>query len=403
MTQGLGVFQEQVSKIADLGRYEDTYIAHVAEGETVVPMDVLDSNPRLKALLFNQMLSMGIDPERYIVGNELNSINPVTGQPEFFLKKIFKSAKKALKKIAPYAGTIAGIMGLGPAASALIGAGAPLLAGQGAGTALAGGLGGYGVGKAFGTGELGKKLPFQDLLNKNPNPYALAKDRSVNQSMFGQIKDNLGGTSTYKQNYLDRANQNATDTALSKTLDAVGVKDISEIKTQDQREAFDFFQKRFAAPIIPEKKPFFETTAGGLASVFGPMALGAAANYFDRDKDEDSKLDGSFYEVSPKNPFMFQGATIQRSASGGMMRDPNEIYYEDAYADGGLSSLDEFPRMNGQISGPGGPKDDLVPAMLSDGEFVMTARAVENAGGPQAMYNLMNRLDPDSSTGMGVM
>ena len=59
--------------------------------------------------------------------------------------------------------------------------------------------------------------------------------------------------------------------------------------------------------------------------------------------------------------------------------------------------------MNGQISGPGGPKDDLVPAMLSDGEFVMTARAVENAGGPQAMYNLMNRLDPDSSTGTGVM
>jgi len=40
--------------------------------------------------------------------------------------------------------------------------------------------------------------------------------------------------------------------------------------------------------------------------------------------------------------------------------------------------------------------------MLSDGEFVMTAKAVENAGGPRAMYNLMNRLDPESSTGMGV-
>ena len=45
--RGLESFQNEVSKIADLGRFEDAYIAHVAEGETVVPMEVLDSNPRL--------------------------------------------------------------------------------------------------------------------------------------------------------------------------------------------------------------------------------------------------------------------------------------------------------------------------------------------------------------------
>jgi hypothetical protein len=56
-----------------------------------------------------------------------------------------------------------------------------------------------------------------------------------------------------------------------------------------------------------------------------------------------------------------------------------------------------FPRKRGAIHGPGGPKEDKIPAMLSDGEFVMTAKAVDNAGGPHAMYNLMNRLDPDSS------
>ena len=151
--RGLESFQAEVSKIADLGRYEDAYIAHVAEGETVVPMEVLDSNPRLKAMLFNQMLDMGINPERYIVGNEFNSINPVTGQPEFFLKKIFKGAKKALKSIAPYAGTIAGIFGAGPMASALIGAGVPLLAGQDAGAIISGGIGGYGAGRAFGKGD----------------------------------------------------------------------------------------------------------------------------------------------------------------------------------------------------------------------------------------------------------
>ena len=61
-------------------------------------------------------------------------------------------------------------------------------------------------------------------------------------------------------------------------------------------------------------------------------------------------------------------------------------------ADGGPT----FPRKTGQISGPGGPKDDKIPAMLSDGEFVFTAKAVENAGGPKAMYKMMNRLDPES-------
>ena len=62
-----------------------------------------------------------------------------------------------------------------------------------------------------------------------------------------------------------------------------------------------------------------------------------------------------------------------------------------------------FPPKMGMISGPGGPKDDKIPAMLSDGEFVYTAKAVDNAGGPKAMYNMMNKLDPESSKGRGVI
>ena len=75
-------------------------------------------------------------------------------------------------------------------------------------------------------------------------------------------------------------------------------------------------------------------------------------------------------------------------------------YTEDKYADGGIAHLagGSFPRMSGAISGPGGPRDDMVPAMLSDGEFVMTADAVRNAGGgdrregARRMYQLMNQL-----------
>jgi hypothetical protein len=100
-TQGLPQFQNAAEMLADFGRNGDTYIVHAAEGETVIPMEVLESNPRLKSMLFAQMQDMGIEPERYIVGNELNSINPQTGQPEFFLKKLFKGLKKVVKKLAP--------------------------------------------------------------------------------------------------------------------------------------------------------------------------------------------------------------------------------------------------------------------------------------------------------------
>ena len=91
--------------LASLGRYEDTYMVHAAKGETVVPKEVLDANPGLKDELFRQMIDMGIEnPKRYVVGERLNSINPITGQPEFF----FKSIKKFFKQAAPTIGAVVG-------------------------------------------------------------------------------------------------------------------------------------------------------------------------------------------------------------------------------------------------------------------------------------------------------
>jgi len=59
-----------------------------------------------------------------------------------------------------------------------------------------------------------------------------------------------------------------------------------------------------------------------------------------------------------------------------------------------------FPRMVGNIGpGLGSGKRDDVPAMLTDGEFVMTRRAVQNAGngdlnnGMKNMYSLMRNLE----------
>ena len=74
---------------------------------------------------------------------------------------------------------------------------------------------------------------------------------------------------------------------------------------------------------------------------------------------------------------------------------------------GGIASLGSggYPRRTGQINGPGTATSDSIPAMLSDGEFVMTAKAVRGAGkgdrraGAKRMYALMNQLEKNAARG----
>ena len=73
----------------------------------------------------------------------------------------------------------------------------------------------------------------------------------------------------------------------------------------------------------------------------------------------------------------------------------------------GIAALAQggYPRRTGQISGPGTEKSDSIPAMLSDGEFVMTAKAVRGLGkgsrleGAKRMYALMHQLETNASRG----
>jgi len=64
---------------------------------------------------------------------------------------------------------------------------------------------------------------------------------------------------------------------------------------------------------------------------------------------------------------------------------------------GGLAQ--SYPRRNGSINGPGTGTSDEIPAMLSDGEFVMTADAVRGAGngsrkhGMRRMYDMMQNFE----------
>ena len=153
--QGDPSIEALASGLGTLGRYGDEYMVHAAHGETVIPAEIFESNPELKQQLFQQMRMMGIkDPNRYVVGNALNSINPLTGQPEFFFKKIFRAIRKVIKKVAPIVVPMLGNMILpgigGPLASAMM----TKMQGGSWGDALKGAALSYGM-SALGSGVKG--------------------------------------------------------------------------------------------------------------------------------------------------------------------------------------------------------------------------------------------------------
>ena len=96
---------------------------------------------------------------------------------------------------------------------------------------------------------------------------------------------------------------------------------------------------------------------------------------------------------------MMNGGSIMAYAQGGAV----------AMQEGGEMDPSQFPRMDGDINGPGTEQSDDIPAMLSDGEFVMTARAVRGAGSyemqtePGGIINLVPSLEEDRERGMDVM
>ena len=98
----------------------------------------------------------------------------------------------------------------------------------------------------------------------------------------------------------------------------------------------------------------------------------------------------------------------------GMNFDPSKVQFKgqslapELFMNmGGIAGLAQggYPRRTGQISGPGTEKSDSIPAMLSDGEFVMTAKAVRGAGkgsrraGAKQMYKLMHQLEKNAERG----
>jgi len=111
-------------------------------------------------------------------------------------------------------------------------------------------------------------------------------------------------------------------------------------------------------------------------------------------------LGGAFDPVEQQQVQQFGGLTgadLLRQNPGGYRIGVPAI--ARGFADGGDIDPSEFPRRNGGISGPGTGTSDDIPAMLSDGEFVMTAKAVRGAGngsreqGTKNMYEMMRTFE----------
>jgi len=134
---------------------------------------------------------------------------------------------------------------------------------------------------------------------------------------------------------------------------------------------------------------------GTFKTDFLPTAVSQAAGlYAGRDTPEE-EFEAAKRRRRKELAFLYG---VDESLIEGEMDNP---FYTGAMMNaGGIASLNMD--MGGDVNGPGGPKDDMIDAKLSDGEFVMTAKAVENFGngdryaGAKKMYQMMNKLDPES-------
>jgi hypothetical protein len=510
---GIAQVKAVADQLAEFGRHEDEYMVHAAHGETVIPMEVFRKNPILKENIYKQMRDMGLEPERYVVGSEFNSINPVTGQPEFFLKKLFKGIKKVFKVVAPIVATIALTPFVGPIAANAITAGITTLATGGSlkdslKMAAIGGITG-GIGKAIqgaagaasqgGNIFTGAKEGF--MAARGTSPFVAGKFAGLTSQPIASagppldftvspegelVKDVVGvedvvanqltpgpggGGGDIAREIIEKSAQTPTPTQTS-TLPAGG--GVMQLDAAGQPQGLEASiqptaDRTFQAPslrsginkLIPGLQEGETGQVGfrplsGLKDIFLPQqSLSARAREYGQNV---LNLSGASLEEYVKNstsgaltglsgfarkygpgigaimavdalsreePEDFNVAEeVENPLIGDRRYSPGTFLPRPTYtiktlkpedfavpttapvykpvpgvAEGGGIDENIFPRMMGPIEGPGTETSDDIPAMLSDGEFVMTAKAVRGAGngsrqrGMRNMYNMMSNFE----------
>ena len=325
------------------------------------------------------MMAVGLDPNEYTVGQGM-SINPITGMAEFgFLKKLGKRLKKIVKKVAPIAAVIPGPW-QAPAILYNKGKAVVNLA-KGEGgigdimTVMAGGSQ-----KVFGADGALKSVTSGDFLNAGGGFGDAFKaigsvDGKFNPLQYGK---NIG------QTYMDDQKKGYFG------LFGGGEQPMTEEQMAElsPEELAAYQQAMNTGPLGTQFGPFLRDTflgtaedpgllrnigsnignGGGLGGNAGLMAM--AALYGKAVKEDFKDKEGGLKDIRQSiRPDLMPQQTFQGFDLG--IRKPAAM--------GGLQELDM--RMGGPSVGPGTGTSDDIPAMLSDGEFVMTSAANNGLGG----------------------
>lgn len=221
---------------------------------------------------------------------------------------------------------------------------------------------------------------------------------------------------------LDRVTQGAKDLY-------TGAKDVytdylSPSRTSIQGRSADTIFDEFVAKGLPKTadtlKLATETAAKeapGAFAKYGPIAAvagttlaatGGLDSLFkvpeqepgESDEAYAARRDAAVAKLRQESPEFF-GSFLASPNQGIMSTQPAYSFQPVMRAAGGSGpkGVENFPRKNGAINGPGTGTSDDIPAMLSDGEFVFTAKAVRNMGGGSRrkgaakMYKLMKMLE----------
>jgi hypothetical protein len=437
---GINSMRDVAERMAQMGRGGDNFVVHASEREMMVPREVVENNPQLRRQIMQSIAAEGADPNAYIVGNDANSINPMTGQREFFLKKLVKGIKNVVKKVAPIVLPIALnflFPGMGAVAAGALGSGIGTLI-QGGNvrdafrSALIGGAaGGLYSGISGAMRGQGFMAGVREGLIGQPNMRFFELNPSV-RNMFGGAQ----------AGQLDVRASSRTPAVPPVEADVVAdaprtlgqrVQDLVMPKPAMTTEQLAQEAGRIAAAnpgldpnTIYESLVSSQPTAmarfakpallaGGaaaLAGAFNPVEQEAPPTPgYDQTSSELLAANPELYSVGRPGPTPFVSysdiavPTSYASAVPQMAPiytppinvRPVEVEPIRFAAMGG--EMESFPRRMGAISGPGTETSDAVPAMLSDGEFVMTARAVRGAGngdrerGVRRMYDMMRMFE----------
>jgi len=449
---GINSHRGIAEKMAGFGRNGDTEMIHAEKGEIVIHPKLLEENPRLAQEMMDAFSSSGVNLDRYTVGGEANSINPRTGQAEFFFKKLVKSVKKLVKTVAPIVvplavGFFTGGMGLSlMTQGALSGGITSLIQGGNIKDALKGALMGGAIAgissgaKGFldakkGQGIQGFKSGFMK---------AAPKFIGGGGQDFKQIMDFKKGApsgvdrtpvdfSTKSSDYTITPTDANVSANVGKNLD-LNMSTGAEVQTGFRKYIPDSVEKLFYDPkkdvtsFLPEGVSFTDASdlaqkeavalaakSGGIKlvpTIGAGLALAAPMGLYDPipEKELEDPYDGTSPSEDrlAENPERYRVGVpdipyLRATMDDVVVPSQEQLLYEQylnqpQYAAAG-GEMQNFPRRNGYIAGRGTETSDSIPAMLSDGEFVMNARAVRGAGngsrekGVRRMYDIMRAFE----------